>query len=123
MAQVNVTINGRQYRMACEDGQEDHLLHLAARLNAAIEQLRARFGDIGDQRLTVMAAITLADHGAEVEHLLADAREHIALQEEERRGELERQAAQDNSVARSLGALAERLEGVAARLTGQAENG
>jgi len=123
MGQVSVTISGKTYRMACEDGQEDHLLNLAARLNAAIEQLRARFGEIGDQRLTVMAAITLADHSVEVEHLLADAREHIALQEETRRGDQARQAEQEGTVARSLAALAERLEGVAARLGGQEGNG
>ena len=29
MSQVSVTINGRQFRMACEDGQEDHLTNLA----------------------------------------------------------------------------------------------
>ena len=48
MAQVNVTISGKTYRMACDDGEEDHLAGLAERLNQSIEQLRARFGEIGD---------------------------------------------------------------------------
>ena len=65
MAQVNVTISGKTYRMACEDGQEEHLAGMAEQLNQSIEQLRDRFGEIGDQRLTVMAAITLADQNAE----------------------------------------------------------
>ncbi len=43
---------------------------MAERLNDSIEQLRARFGEIGDQRLTVMAAITLADQHAEAERRL-----------------------------------------------------
>jgi len=59
MSQVNVTINGRQFRMACEDGQEDHLMDLAREFDIRIEGLRAKFGEIGDTRLTVMAAITL----------------------------------------------------------------
>src|SRR3989442_3672191 len=66
MSQVSVTINGRKFRMACEDGQEARLTHLAAELDQRIEQLRASFGEIGDTRLTVMAALTVADELAEV---------------------------------------------------------
>ena len=65
MSQVSVTINGRQFRMACEDGQEDHLVELARELDSRISGLRAKFGEIGDTRLTVMAAITVADELAE----------------------------------------------------------
>ena len=65
MTQVNVTINGRQFRMACEDGEEAHLMELAEDLDRRIQKLRARFGEIGDTRLTVMAALTLADELAE----------------------------------------------------------
>lgn len=61
MAQVNVSINNRNYRMACNDGEEDHLRGLAVRLNALIDQFRVEFGEIGDARLTVMAAIKMAD--------------------------------------------------------------
>ena len=35
MSHINVTINGRQYRMACEEGQEMRLLKLAESLNRA----------------------------------------------------------------------------------------
>ena len=65
MAQVNVTINGRQFRMACEDGQEEHLQQLAEDLDERIVELRGQFGEIGDTRLTVMAALTVADELAE----------------------------------------------------------
>ena len=65
MSQVSVTINGRQFRMACEDGQEGHLMNLARDLDSRIEGLRTKFGEIGDTRLTVMAALTLADSLAE----------------------------------------------------------
>src|SRR5205085_2665769 len=57
MAQVTVTIHGRQFRLACEDGQEAHLARLAAELDKSIESLRQRFGEIGDTRLTIMAAL------------------------------------------------------------------
>src|SRR5690242_18935238 len=61
MSQVSVTINGRQFRMACEDGQEGHLVNRARELDNRINNLRTKFGEIGDTRPTVMAAITVAD--------------------------------------------------------------
>ena len=61
MSHINVTINGRQYRMACEEGQEVRLLKLAENLEARVESLRGKFGEIGDARLTVMAALTVCD--------------------------------------------------------------
>ena len=65
MAQISTTINGRQFRLACEDGQEEHLEKLAQNLDARIVELRKKFGEIGDTRLTVMAALTVADELAE----------------------------------------------------------
>jgi cell division protein ZapA len=65
MAQVNATIAGRQFRLACEDGQEEHLQTLAKDLDERIEGLRKKFGEIGDTRLTVMAALMVADELSE----------------------------------------------------------
>jgi cell division protein ZapA len=76
MRHINVTINGRQYRMACEDGQEARLLKLAESLESRIRKLRGKFGEIGDARLVVMAALTVCDE-------LLDATERIRSLEEE----------------------------------------
>lgn len=64
MAHVVVTIAGRTYRMACEDGEEAHLEELAKLVETKILSLREGFGDIGEQRITVMAALTLADEAS-----------------------------------------------------------
>jgi cell division protein ZapA len=61
MSQVTVTIAGRSYRIACGEGEEEHLQSLAALYDGRIEDMRAAFGEIGDMRLHVMAAITIAD--------------------------------------------------------------
>jgi cell division protein ZapA len=61
MAHVSVTIAGRVYRMACADGEEPHLEALARQVDEKIAELRAGFGEIGDQRLIVMSAVTFAD--------------------------------------------------------------
>ena len=65
MAQVLVNIAGRAYRMACEDGQEPRLEQLARAFDDKIAEMKKAFGEIGDQRLTVMAAIAMADDRAE----------------------------------------------------------
>ena len=118
MAQVNVTINGRSYRMACDDGEEAHLTELAERLDRSIAQLRARFGEIGDQRLTVMAAITLADQHAEAERALAALRAEIAELEDARNALDDRHRRDQEAVAGVVTAMAERVSGLAARIAG-----
>lgn len=109
MAQVSVTIAGRTYRMACGDGEEDHLRGLAARVAAQIEQLRGSFGEIGDTRLVVMAAITMADQLAEAEGRIAGLRSELDQARTDR-------AAVDTETSRTTDALSDTLERAAARL-------
>lgn len=116
MAQVNVSISGKLYRMACDDGQEEHLNQLAARLDETIEQLRKHFGEIGDQRLTVMAAITMADQNSEAERRLSTLESKVAHMEEARAAVVEQQQAQEMAFARSIEAFAERVEALASRV-------
>ena len=118
MAQVSITIGGRAYRMACDDGEEEHLTALAERLNHSIEQLRARFGEIGDQRLTVMAAITLADQNSEAERRLQQLRAEVAGLEEARAAVVERQAGVEAGIASAIDDMAARLEALAVRVSG-----
>ena len=61
MSQVSITINKRTYTVACDDGQEGHLHSLAANVDGRIAELVAGMGQIGDQRLLVMASLLLAD--------------------------------------------------------------
>jgi cell division protein ZapA len=110
MNHVSVTINGRQYRMACEEGQETRLLRLAESLETRIESLRGKFGEIGDARLTVMAALTVCDE-------LSDAGQRIRALEEElvslrdvRSAAADRAKATQVAVANALNAAADRIE-------------
>jgi len=72
MPEVNVEINGRKYRMACEEGQQSHLIGLAERFNAHVEGLKGAVGEIGDNRLTVMAGIAVVDELAEAERRIKE---------------------------------------------------
>ena len=118
MAQVNVKISGRTYRMACDDGEEDHLTQLAERLNQSIEQLRDRFGEIGDHRLTVMAAITLADQHAEAERRLTEMQAEIAGLEDAHADLVERHRREQAGVAETITTIAERVEAIVAHVAG-----
>ncbi|HEY6255280.1 MAG TPA: cell division protein ZapA [Xanthobacteraceae bacterium] len=111
-SQVTVTINGRQFRMACENGQESHLLRLAQDLDQRIERLRATFGEIGDTRLTVMAALTVADELADAGGKLRRLEEDMAGMQEARAASAERANATQAAVAAALNAAAERIEQV-----------
>lgn len=66
MAQVTVTIDGKAYRMACEEGQEAHLTDLAGRFDRYVLHLKEQFGEIGDLRITVMAGIMIMDEVADL---------------------------------------------------------
>jgi cell division protein ZapA len=116
MSHVSVTINSRQYRMACEDGQEDHLLLLARDLDQRIEQLRARFGEIGDTRLIVMAALTIADELAEADKRLHRAEQELAAAQDTRAGAADRAVASQAAIVNALNSAAERIEQVTKRL-------
>lgn len=116
MPQVNVTINGRQFRMACEDGEEPHLMRLAEDLDARITRLRGRFGEIGDTRLTVMAALTLADELAEVKQKLARLEPELSTLQDASVVSADRAQATQAAVAAALNAAAERIEDITRRL-------
>ena len=78
MPQVTVTIAGKTYRMACVEGEERHLEGLAASYDAKIEEMRASFGEIGDMRLHVMAAIAQADELHETKRRIAALEAEVA---------------------------------------------
>jgi len=120
MAQVAVTIGGRSYRLACNEGEEEHLEALARAVDAKFGAMHGAFGEIGDQRLMVMAALTIADE-------LNEARARIAALEAEAERGAERERAgkreaeiQAVAVAQAFGDLSQRIEKLAAALSGAA---
>ncbi|MGD9919989.1 MAG: cell division protein ZapA [Pseudorhodoplanes sp.] len=116
MAQVNVTINGRHYRMGCEDGQEDHVVKLAQDIDGLIDHLRGTHGEIGDQRLTVMAALTVADELTEQTRRIRRLEEEIAALQDARVVSAERTQQAQAAVVASLNAAAERIEDIARQI-------
>ena len=120
MPQISVTIDGKSYRMACGDGEEAHLSALAADLGARVADMRKAFGEIGDMRLQVMAALTIADEVSELKRRLS-----VTEAEAERlRGEAaaasEARADQSARVSDGVSRAAERIERMARALAATA---
>lgn len=84
MTQVHVTIDSHSYRMACEPGEEERVSALAAELDGTIAALKARLGEIGDRRITVMAALQILDRLREAEAENAALRGRLAQLERAR---------------------------------------
>ncbi len=113
MAQVQVTVNGRNYSIACDDGEEEHLAGLAEYVDGRVSELASSLGQIGEGRLLLMASLLIADDLAETRDRLGDL---------ESTSESARDAATNAidslslSVTETMTAAAGRIEDIAARL-------
>lgn len=116
MPQVTVVIDGKQYRMACDEGQEEHLIDLAGRFDRYVTHLKDSFGEIGDQRLTVMAGIMVMDELAELQKRVRGMEAEIATLRKTRDDALTKADRNDAALTGALSGLAERMESLAARL-------
>ncbi len=116
MPHVSVTINGRQYRMACDDGQEHHLARLAHELDQRIAKLRGNFGEIGDMRLTVMAALLIVDELSETHQRLRKFEEELAGMQNARQIAADRTLKTNAAIANAFNSAAERIEKVTTTL-------
>jgi len=108
MAQVSIGINGRDYVVGCEDGQERRLAELAASVDAQVRQVARDVGSLGETRLMLMGALVMADDIAELRGEIETLKSQLAEQKAERgRAELAAVAALDAAAARI-----ERLAGI-----------
>ena len=78
MGQVSVTLNGRSYRLECGEGEEPHLIELAEYLGSHVDTMRQKFGQVGDDRLILMASLVLADELWELRGQLQDSKTALA---------------------------------------------
>lgn len=109
MVVVDVMVNGRPYPVACDDGQEDHLIDLAHYIDKRVAELAKTMGQVGDARLILMASLLVADELAEAAESAASLRQTLE----------ERQEDSENDAESTFATLASRIENIAVRL----ENG
>lgn len=116
MPLVNVMVNGRAYTIACDEGEDEHLKQLAAHVDTKVRELLGSVGQVGDQRLMLMAALLLADEyhtvSAQLEALKSTLADLTGA-----RDELDKRLNKSESFsADTLEAAAKRIENIAARL-------
>jgi cell division protein ZapA len=111
MSQISITINGRDYSIVCDDGQEQHLSRLAEYLDRRVAELVDSVGQIGDARLLLMVGLLIADElsdaYAELASLRGDADGAATV------GQPVQMAAE---LAGMLESASRRIEAIAARL-------
>lgn len=117
MAQVTVTIDGKQYRMACDEGQEDHLMEMGQKFDRYVSYLKGSFGEIGDQRLTIMAAIMVMDELSELQRRIKGMESEVGTLRKTRDEALAKADKNDAALTGALSALAQRMETLADRLS------
>ena len=79
MPQMNISINGQSYLIACNAGEEDRLRALAGMVDEHVRQLAENVGQIGESKLLLMAAILLADELSEAGNNGASVSEGAAI--------------------------------------------
>ncbi len=120
MAQVTVTIDGKAYRMACEEGQEDHLTDLATRFDNYVGHLKGQFGEIGDLRITVMAGIMVMDEISELTRRVAGLESELDTLRNSSDSVLAANARTEEGLAAALGEVTSRIRGITDKLNGRA---
>ncbi|WP_157016456.1 cell division protein ZapA [Mesorhizobium xinjiangense] len=116
MAQITVIIDNKTYRMACEEGQEEHLVDLAQRFDRYVSHLKGSFGEIGDQRLTVMAGIMVMDELTELQRRLKALEAEVGTMRKARDEATLKSDKSDTAISGALAGLAERMETLATRV-------
>jgi len=108
MAQIDVAINGRNYQIACDDGQEAHIAQLAEYIDKRVKELVSAVGQVGDSRLLVMVSLLIADELAETYAELNRARAQA--------GPSQTAAVAEERLAALIDAAAERIESLTAEI-------
>ena len=116
MPLVNVMVNARAYTIACDEGEEDHLRELAGRVDQKVKELLGSVGQVGDQRLLLMAALLIADETHEAQNELQQRMQELGELSGSHEVVAERLAQSEAVAAAALETATKRLEDIAGRL-------
>jgi len=130
MGSVQVTINGRAYSVACDDGQEAHVTRLGSYLEQKVGQLVKGVGQVGDARLLVMASLMITDELVDTDQALTQLKGLVATGTKGAEPLAKQvapppppppplppqQAPHETVLAEALESLADRIEAIAAEL-------
>jgi cell division protein ZapA len=110
MGQVSVTLNGRTYRLECGEGEETHLIALAEYLGNHVDAMRRKFGQVGDDRLILMASLVVMDELWELRRQMQEMKTNLAEARRDRSVADESTRHRQADVAARVSSAADRLE-------------
>jgi cell division protein ZapA len=110
MGQVSVTLNGRTYRLECGEGEETHLIALAEYLGTHVETMKRKFGQVGDDRLILMASLLVTDELWELRRQMQELKTAMAEARRDRSVADESAKSLQSDIAARVSTVAERLE-------------
>ncbi|MGZ5862846.1 MAG: cell division protein ZapA [Methyloceanibacter sp.] len=110
MGQVSITLNGRTYRLECGAGEEAHLIALAEYLGSSVDTMKRKFGQVGDDRLILMAALIVTDELWEVRRQMQELKTAMTELRRDKSAADESLKSKRADIADAIGAAADRLE-------------
>ncbi|MFI4947889.1 MAG: cell division protein ZapA [Alphaproteobacteria bacterium] len=113
MGQVAIRVNGRDFALACADGEEPRIRRLAQYVDTKINEFTKNLGQIGEARLILLAALVIADELSDANEALIEARSRIRASGDQARGPADEAG---EAAASGIRSIAERIEAIAARL-------
>jgi cell division protein ZapA len=116
MGQVSVALNGRNYRLECSEGEEAHLIELAEYLGSHVDTMRRKFGQVGDDRLILMASLVMGDELWELRGQIEELKTSLAEARRDRSAAEEATRMLQDELAERVSATADRIERLNAQI-------
>ena len=123
MGQVVVTLNGRTYRLECNEGEEGHLAELAQYIGSHVDDMRQKFGQVGDDRLILMASLVITDELSSLRTEVENLRMQLAEARRDKLNSDENARSIETQLFAKIGDAASRLERLNTRLTDNSRGG
>jgi cell division protein ZapA len=120
MGQVSVTLNGRTYRLECGESEEAHLIELAEYLGTHVDVVKRKFGQVGDDRLILMASLQVMDELWELRRQMQEIKTAMAEARRDRSVADESAKSRQSDLAARVSAVADRLEMLNEQFMGEA---
>lgn len=116
MPLVEVVVNGREYQVGCDNGQEDRLRELAQMLDKRVQVLTSSVGQVGDARLLLMAGLVLTDELSGAMAKSAEREKEVASLKAKLANGTESFEKAESGIGELLEQAAVRIETIAARI-------
>ena len=120
--EVEVDIDGRKYRMVCNQGEEERILAIGNRFSTFVHELRQKFGEIGEHQITFMAAMMVTDQLAEVEGKLEKLESQMQESSKTEENLVRQFQTQEEIIATKINEAAEKIEGIVVGLNQDSHN-